>query len=181
MKKQVEYLSTDQVKPYGQNARTHDNHQISQIARSIEQFGFINPVVVDKNYEIIAGHGRYQAALMLGLKKIPALRADHLTESEIRAYRLADNKIAENAGWDNNLLRVELSYLIDCEFDLDSIGFSTAEVDVIVSDESPDDIDDPLPRLRHRIKSFRSLAIYSFVVSTASAWVIARTIYLYHR
>jgi len=98
MKHKIEYLPTDQVKPYGQNARTHTDHQISQISRSIEQFGFINPIVVDKNSEVVAGHGRYQAALKLGLIKLPVIRADHLTKKEIRAYRLTDNKIAENAG-----------------------------------------------------------------------------------
>lgn len=145
----IEFLPTNQVNPYKQNARTHDNHQVDQIAQSIKQFGFINPVVVDKNYEIVAGHGRHMAALKLGLKKIPVIRADHLTDDEVQAYRLADNKIAENARWDKDLLKVELSYLlsIDSEFNIDVTGFSTAEVDVVISDQSPDDFEEPIPPL----------------------------------
>ncbi len=143
----VEVIQIDKIIPYECNARTHEKFQLNQIAASIKQYGLICPIVIAEDNVIIAGHGRHEAAKNIGLKYLPVIRVTHLTKNQIRAYRLADNKTAENAGWDNNLLMVELSYLleIESEFDLDSIGFSTAEVDVIVSDESPDDVDDPPP------------------------------------
>ena len=149
MEQTIEYVPTDQVVPYELNARTHPDLQQNQITSSIKQFGFINPIVVDEDNVIVAGHGRYLAAKKLGLKFIPIIRVAHLTKDEVRAYRLADNKIAENAGWDNDLLMVELSYLlsIDNEFDLSVTGFSTPEIDVIVSDLSPDDFEEPIPPL----------------------------------
>ncbi len=149
MSPQISIVSIDQIKPYKQNPKLHPDTQIGQIARSIEQFEFINPLVVDKNNEIIAGHGRFLAALKLGLKGVPVIQVSHLSEDEIRAYRLADNKIADNAEWDNELLKVQISHLleIDAEFDVSITGFSVAEIDFRLTDIAPDQLDEPPPPL----------------------------------
>ena len=149
MDPKINIVPIDQIAPCPQNPKLHPEIQISQIARSIQQFEFINPLVTDDKGEIIAGHGRYLAALKLGLENVPVIQISHLSKDEERAYRLADNKIAENAEWDKNLLAVELSYLlkIDAEFDVSITGFSVAEIDVQLSDASPDQFDDPPPPL----------------------------------
>ena len=101
----VDYLPVETVIPYARNARTHSREQIKQIANSIQAFGFINPIIVDADNMIVAGHARVLAAKEIGLSLIPAIRVDHLTDAEKRAYILADNKLAENAGWDQDLLK----------------------------------------------------------------------------
>lgn len=118
--------------PYAFNARTHSIKQVRQIADSIKRFGFMNTVLITGNDEIIAGHGRVEAAKLLGLARIPVLSASHLTEAERRAYVLADNKIAENAGWDKDLLAIALQGLIDFDFDLELTGFALAEIDIVL-------------------------------------------------
>ena len=125
------------LKAYARNARTHSKKQIKQIASSIERFGFTNPVLVSDSGEIIAGHGRVEAAKLLGWKTVPTLALSHLSEAERRAYVLADNKLALNAGWDRDVLAIELQGLIDMEFDLELTGFSIAEADLII-DEATD-------------------------------------------
>jgi len=117
------------LKPYPRNARTHSKRQIKQIAASIEQFGFTNPVLVSDAGDIIAGHGRVAAAKLMGLQTVPTLALSHLSEAERRAYVLADNKLALNAGWDPEILAIELQGLIDLDFDLELTGFSLAEID----------------------------------------------------
>src|SRR5438874_3696199 len=107
----TESALTSTLKPAARNARTHSQKQIRQIANSIRQFGFINPIIVDDHNRIIAGHGRYEAAKLLDMREVEIIRVSHLTEEEIRAYMLADNKLAENAGWDAELLRIELGEL----------------------------------------------------------------------
>ncbi len=128
--------------PYRNNARTHSKKQITQIAKSIERFGFTNPVLIDKNATIVAGHGRVAAARQLGWAAVPTLRIDFLTEEEKRAYILADNKLAENAGWDRELLAIELNALIELQFDIEITGFDTAEVDLILDEalEAKEDV-----------------------------------------
>lgn len=113
------------LKPYARNARMHSKKQVHQIARSIGEFGFTVPVLVDGQEGIIAGHGRVEAAKELGMETVPCIRIDHLTEEQKRAYILADNRIAENASWDPEILRVELEELsaLDLTFDLDMTGF----------------------------------------------------------
>lgn len=118
------------LRPYVRNARKHSKAQIQQIAASIERFGFTNPVLVGDDDEIIAGHGRVEAAKKLGLPTVPTLRLSHLSPEERRAYILADNKLALNAGWDSELLAIELQALVDLDFDTDLTGFSLAEVDL---------------------------------------------------
>lgn len=114
--------------PYAGNARTHSKRQIRQLMDSITRFGFTNPVLVGDDDTIVAGHGRVVAAERLGMTHVPTVRLSHLTEAERRAYVIADNKLALNAGWDQDLLAIELQGLIDLEFDIELTGFSLAEV-----------------------------------------------------
>lgn len=136
----------EELKPCPRNARTHSRKQLRQIANSIERFGFTNPVLIDDAGQIIAGHGRVEAAKLLGFKQVPTLALSHLSPAEQRAYMLADNKLALNAGWDPDLLAQELQELIDVDFDMDLTGFSLAEIDVVLDDAreaSPDTRDAP--------------------------------------
>ncbi|MFO1015077.1 MAG: DNA methyltransferase [Caulobacteraceae bacterium] len=118
------------LRPYARNARRHSKKQLKQIADSIRRFGFTNPVLVSDDGEIIAGHGRVEAAKLLGLASVPSLKLSHLTPEERRAYVIADNKLALNAGWDQEMLAIELQALIDLDFDVELTGFSLAEVDL---------------------------------------------------
>src|SRR5262249_55082290 len=108
---QIEYAPVRELRPHPNNARTHSTKQIRQIANSIEKFGFCNPVLIDDEKQIIAGHGRVEAAKILGLNAVPTCRVSHLSDVEKRAYILADNKLAEKAGWDGQLLAIELQGL----------------------------------------------------------------------
>lgn len=120
------------LRPYARNARTHSKKQVRQIAASIERFGFTNPVLISDDGEIIAGHGRVEAAKLLKWKAVPTIALSHLSETERRAYVLADNKLALNAGWDKEILAIELQALVDFEFDVELTGFSLAEVDFVI-------------------------------------------------
>jgi DNA modification methylase len=122
------------LRPYQHNARTHSKRQIEQIARSIERFGFLNPVLIDASGGIIAGHGRVEAARQLGLSQVPTLRIEHLTDTEKRAYILADNKLAAKAGWDREILAIELQTLVDMDFEIELAGFEMGEVDLILDE-----------------------------------------------
>jgi ParB-like chromosome segregation protein Spo0J len=132
----VEYLPPSAIKPSLRNARTHSPKQISQIAASIEEFGFTNPVLIDEGNDIIAGHGRLAAAKQLKLETVPTIRLSHLSAAQKRALMLADNKLALNAGWDEELLRIELAELsaADLDFDVGITGFETAEIDLLLSE-----------------------------------------------
>ena len=131
--------------PYAQNARTHSKKQIRQIADSIKTFGWTNPVLVDGKGGVIAGHGRIEAAKLLGINKVPTIRLKDLTTAEIRAYVLADNKLAENAGWDRELLAIELQGLIelDTDFDITITGFEMPEIDILIGELEVAEEDDP--------------------------------------
>lgn len=118
--------------PYPRNARTHSKKQIKQIAASIERFGWTNPVLVDEQGQIIAGHGRVAAAKLLGTEAVPTICLENLSKAEIRAYVIADNRLAELAGWDDEILAIELQSLIDLDFDVEVIGFETAEIDLLI-------------------------------------------------
>ena len=122
-KTKMEWVEVDTLIPYVNNARTHSEKQVCKIASSIKEFGFINPVIIDGDMGVLAGHGRIAAARKLGLKKVPCIRADYLTEAQKKAYILADNKMAEDAGWDEGLLRVEIDALKDLGVDLSLTGF----------------------------------------------------------
>ena len=112
---EVELMPVTRLRPYAGNARTHSKKQIRQIANSIQKFGFTNPVLISDGDEIIAGHGRVEAAKLLGMREVPTLRLSHLDEAQRRAYVLADNKLALNAGWDRDTLAIELQALINLE------------------------------------------------------------------
>lgn len=146
MEKEMQYYLADvsELIPYVRNARTHSEAQVSQIAASIREFGFLSPILVAEDNTILAGHGRLAAALKLGLKKVPCVKENHLTETQKRAYIIADNKLSLNAGWDNELLAVELSELEGADFNLDLLGFDEAELSSIFDadkDVSDDDFD----------------------------------------
>ena len=119
----VETIPVDLLIPYARNARTHSPEQVAQIARSITEFGFTNPILIDEGNGLIAGHGRLMAAKLLGLDTAPCIRLVGLTEAQRRAYVIADNKLALNAGWDEAMLQAEIDALADFEFDLSLIGF----------------------------------------------------------
>lgn len=122
------------LKPYARNARTHSKRQIELIANSIKRFGFTNPVLVDDDLIIIAGHGRVEAAKLIGMEEVPIVKLSHLSEAEKRAYVLADNRLAEKAGWDREILAIELQGLIDLNFEVELTGFETAEIDLVLSE-----------------------------------------------
>jgi hypothetical protein len=134
MAKRIEIWPIDRLVPYEKNARTHSDAQVIQIAASIVEFGFTNPILVDTNAGIIAGHGRLLAARKLGLAEVPVIILDHLSEAQKRAYVIADNKLALNAGWDDALLSAELAELQRDGFDLGLTGFSEAELEDLLSD-----------------------------------------------
>ena len=143
--KQIVEVAIKDLKPYGQNARTHSEVQIKQLMDSIKAFGFNNPVLIDAENTIIAGHGRVTAAKKLKLIKVPAVRLEHLTDAQKRAYILADNRIAELAGWDREILAIELQHLIHIndDFDVTITGFSMPEIDLLLLEpDAPVDEDD---------------------------------------
>lgn len=146
MTKETEYYiaDIDTLIPYARNARTHSEAQIAQIAASIREFGFLSPIIVSEDNTILCGHGRFYASQKLGLKKVPCIKESHLTEAQKRAYIISDNKLSLNAGWDDELLTVELSELQDLGFDLGLTGFDEKELaDLFASDEDAkqDDFD----------------------------------------
>ena len=163
---QIKYRATDSILPNPRNARTHSAQQIQQIARSIERFGFNNPVLVDQNNQIIAGHGRVAAAKLLGYDTVPTLRVEHLSNEEKRAYIIADNRLAERAGWDNTILAVELQGLSDLGFDVELTGFEIPEIemifDVVTPNASPA-TDDVLP----------SLATGKVITRAGDLWILS--------
>jgi len=136
---QVVERPISRLKPYAGNARTHSKKQVQQIAASISRFGFNNPVLVSDDGEIIAGHGRLEAAKLLGWRTVPTIALSHLSQAERRAYVLADNKLALNAGWDKEILAIELQALVDLEFDVELTGFSLAEVDLLLDEANEAD------------------------------------------
>lgn len=128
----IEYLPLTGLIPYARNARTHSEAQIAQLAGSIREFGFTNPVLIDSAGGIIAGHGRVMAGLLLGMETVPCIRLSHLTDAQRRAYILADNRLALNAGWDQEFLAVELDELRDLNFDITLMGFTTEELNDLI-------------------------------------------------
>ena len=142
---QITHRPPTTLTPWARNARTHSTKQIRQIAASIRQFGFTTPVLIDEAETILAGHGRVAAARLLGLTTVPCLQLTHLSEAQKRAYVLADNKLALNAGWDEDLLAAELGTLLatDLDLDLGVTGFSIPEVDALLATVAPEEPDDP--------------------------------------
>lgn len=132
----IEYLARAEILPT-RNARTHSEAQVTQIAASIKEFGFVNPILIDEHNTIIAGHGRHAAAVKLALERVPVIRLNNLSKAQQRALVIADNKIAMNAGWDFKLLAVEMEDLIAEDFDIKMLGFDNKEIADIIG--SPDD------------------------------------------
>jgi DNA modification methylase len=130
----TELAPLSRLKPYKGNARTHSKKQIQQIADSIARFGFNVPILTNDDDQIIAGHARAEAAKLLGLAAVPSLRLSHLSPAEQRAFVLADNKLAQNAGWDREMLAIELQGLVDLDFEVELTGFETPEIDIILED-----------------------------------------------
>lgn len=147
----IVFQKIDQLKPFTRNPRTHTKRQIRQIAESIRVFGFTNPVLVDKENRTIAGHGRIAGAKLLGMDSVPTIRLERLSEEQIRAYVIADNKLAENAGWDNAILAIELQNLLlldGVDFDVTITGFEVPEIDLILEEanqknEMQDEVPEP--------------------------------------
>ncbi len=146
MDKTTQYYLADvkDLIPYARNARTHDEKQVAQIAASIKEFGFLSPIIISKDNTILCGHGRFYAAQKLGLEKIPCIKEEYLTETQRKAYILADNKLAMNAGWDNEMLAIELSELQGEDFDIGLTGFDEKELSILFdkgNDAEEDDFD----------------------------------------
>jgi ParB/Sulfiredoxin domain len=147
----IELWPTDRLRPYERNPRTHSETQVDQIAASMVEFGWTNPVLVDEQGDILAGHGRLLAARKLGLAEVPMIRFEHLNEAQKRAYLIADNQLALQAGWSEELLAQELAWLRDESFDLDLVGFDATELEQLLaladgeagSDEAEDEVPEP--------------------------------------
>lgn len=138
---EINYEATSDLIPYVNNSRTHEEYQVDQIAASIKEFGFTNPVLIDEKGGIIAGHGRLLAARKLELQEVPTIMLKGLSEAQKKAYIIADNKLALNAGWNNDLLKLELEHLKEVDFDIDLIGFDESELNAIFGIEVDDDDD----------------------------------------
>ena len=141
----IKKVKTIDLIPYARNSRTHSDEQINQIAASIKEFGFLNPIIIDGENGIIAGHGRVMAANKLNIKELPCVDASHLSETQRRAYVIADNKLALNSGWDIEMLRVEFDELQEAGFDLELTGFSMDEIGEI---EFDNDCEIEMPTLK---------------------------------
>ena len=163
----IEQLAPGALRPWAKNARTHSRKQIRQIADSIREFGFTNPILIDRHQTILAGHGRVEAAKLLGRETVPCVRLEHMTDAQKRAYVLADNKLALNAGWDEELLAEELKGLLadDVGFDIGLTGFSIGEVDALIEGLHPEETgnprDDDLPALEDGLPRCRVGDIWS--------------------
>ena len=139
---EFQLVSTDKLIPYVNNARTHSPEQITKLRSSLREFGFVNPVIVDKDYNVLAGHGRLLAAKAEDITEVPCVFADHLTEAQKKAYILADNRMALDAGWDEELLAVEMQELQDLGFDLSMTGFSDDELAELFATDAEGEDDD---------------------------------------
>lgn len=152
---EIKKINPNDLIPYDRNSRVHNDYQINQIKKSIEHFGFVNPVLINGN-NIVAGHGRTRAAKELGLTEIPAIDVSNLSEEQLRAYVIADNKIATNAEWDQEILRMELDALKELDFDVSILGFDPSEVEIKDIDYSvlydEDEIDEKIESLERETR-----------------------------
>ena len=146
---EIKHLETKDLIPYARNSRTHDEYQVNQIVSSIKEFGFTNPILVDDDNSIIAGHGRLMAAQKLGLTKVPTINLGYLSDSQKKAYVIADNKLALNAGWDIDMLKLEIDELNEIDFNVDILGFTDDELKNILADKNDGLVDeDQVPELQ---------------------------------
>lgn len=151
----IEYKSTGELVPYINNSRTHSEQQVQQVAASIKEFGFTNPILIDHDGGIIAGHGRLQAAQLLSLDEVPTITLEGLTEAQRKAYVIADNKLALNAGWNDELLKVEIEALTESDFNLDILGWDVLpdfvdDIDYSILDD--EDLEDELGEMTDDVK-----------------------------
>lgn len=150
MKLKIQYKPIQDLIPYARNSRTHNDAQVAQIAASIKEFGWTNPVLLDGTNGIIAGHGRVMAAQKLGETEVPTIELSHMDENQKRAYIIADNKLALNAGWDNEMLALEVADLKDAGYDLGLTGFSLDEIAALNGDANIDeDFKEPIDESRN--------------------------------
>ena len=139
---EMQLVDINRLIPYVNNARTHSPEQITKLRSSLREFGFVNPIIVDKDLNVIAGHGRLAAAKAEGITEVPCVFAEHLTEAQKKAYIIADNRMSEDAGWDDELLKVEMEALQDMGFDLSMTGFDTDELDELFKNEDDSEVKD---------------------------------------
>lgn len=139
---QMQLVPLSKLVPYVNNARTHSPEQITKLRSSLREFGFVNPVIIDQDYGIIAGHGRVMAAKEEGIEEVPCVFVDYLTEAQKKAYILADNRFAQDAGWDEELLRIEIEALQGADFDVSLTGFDPDELADLFADDSDSDVKD---------------------------------------
>jgi len=135
--RRYELVKISKLKPYKRNARKHSQQQLEQIANSIREFGFVNPVLVDSDFNVIAGHGRILAAQDVGMTELPCIFVEDLTDEQRRAYILADNRLTELGGWDDKILQLELADLGDMGFDISLTGFGTPDFEPVDQSEQP--------------------------------------------
>jgi hypothetical protein len=159
----IEYRSPALLRAAAHNARSHSKKQLAQIVKSIQRFGFVNPVLISDDFEIVAGHARVEAAKILGLKAVPTVRLSSLSPAERRAYVIADNRLAEMAGWDRDVLAAELTGLLDLQFDdVESTGFALGDIDHILADGAANKVQKARP-VDKRLANGRDGAVVSRV------------------
>ena len=168
---QIEYLNIDEIIPYANNPRNNDGAAVDRVASSIAEYGFKSPIIVDKENIIIAGHTRYKAAKKLKLDTVPVIKADDLTKAQIKAYRIADNKVAEYSSWDNELLAIELEGLQDLDFDLDLTGFEDFEIDDLLNtDTKTEDAGENLDENRETLQERFIVPPFSILDTRQGYW-----------
>jgi len=145
----IEILDIDDIKESNYNARIHSDAQIDKIANSIEEFGFVNPIIIDEGNEIIAGHGRYTAARYLKLKEVPTIRLTHLTDDKKRAFIIADNKIALSGEWDYDMLKEEFDTILKSEMNIDLLGFNSKFIDSMFKEKPAESL------VVHKLKTLK--------------------------
>ncbi len=174
---EVAYIATTDIIPYTNNPRTHSEKQITQIAASIKEFGFNNPILLDERNGVVAGHGRLAAAEKLGMTLVPTITLEGLTEAQRKAYVIADNKIALNSGWDDELLRIELEILSDSGLDLDVLGWEVlpefaeeVSYDVLDDDDVAEQLEDMTSNVRKAIQIDFDLEHYEEAQELIKFW-----------
>lgn len=145
----IEIVDIEEIKESNYNSRIHSDAQVEKIANSIEEFGFVNPIIIDEGNEIIAGHGRYMAARYLKLKEVPTIRLTHLTDDKKRAFIIADNKIALSGEWDYDMLKEEFDIILKSEMDIDLLGFNRKFIDSMFKEKDPDSL------VVHKLKTLK--------------------------
>lgn len=145
----IEIVDIEEIKESNYNSRIHSEAQVEKIANSIEEFGFVNPIIIDDENEIIAGHGRYMAARYLKIKEVPTIRLTHLTDDKKRAFIIADNKIALSGEWDYDMLKEEFDIILKSEMDIDLLGFNRKFIDSMFKEKDPDSL------VVHKLKTLK--------------------------